>query len=513
MSAILATASAKLIDPVIQVARHSQQDPGALLASVGIDPEHIAHSGARIPAALFSSLLLELAQRTGNPRLALRIGEATQPRMLGSVGFLMSTAANLRQAYQLLNDYLPLLIEGVHLSLEQEAEQVTLVLDLADDNDRPLVEWLLAGLHNWTRWLTGKQVPLVNVDFAFPEPASAQSYEQFFAAEVRFNADRNRLRFSASHLELRCLDANEEMQRLHQSFADQLLSSAGRDGTLVAQIKSLIRNQLSSHQAISRQQVAAHLNLSLRTMQRKLDQQGTPFQTLFDQTRKDLALQLIQRGDSSFGEIAFQLGFSGLSAFQKAFKRWTGMAPGAYRNAQRPVTILPVRSQPRALSDLIGTHGVVEEQFYPLALQLLTQISEWQQRNLKRPLLSPARIGISSDDQQDYRLTLIDPEPLNRPELLEQLNYEAPETSLALPYAVDQRSELYQLGCLFYCLLHGHPPYQAPDPGELLQAHLQQSPVLNPNLSTALSRILIKLLALPAEERYQSLTGLQSDLK
>ncbi|MEH6651712.1 MAG: AraC family transcriptional regulator ligand-binding domain-containing protein [Motiliproteus sp.] len=510
----LATASAKLIDPVLQVARHSQQDPSLLLASIGIEADSIGQAGARIPAALFSSLLKELAQRTDNPRLALRVGEATQPRMLGSVGFLMATAPTLGQAYHSLNDYLPLLIEGLNLSLEQDEEQVTLVLDLADDTDRVLVEWFLACLHNWMRWLTGKQIPLTRVDFAFSEPASAQTYEQFFAAEVSFNADRNRLRFSANYLELSCLDANEEMQRLHQTFADQLLSSAGRDGALVAQVKSLIRNRLgSSNQPINRQQVADQLNLSLRTLQRKLDQQGTHFQALFDQTRKDLALQLIQRGGQNFGEIAYQLGFSSLSAFQKAFKRWTDMAPGSYRNSQRPKTLIPYRSQPQSLADLIGTSGLSEQKFYPLALQLLELVQNWRQHGLKRLLLSPARISVVTDDLLDYRVTLVDPEPFEPPSLLEQLSYEAPEASLALPYAVDDRSELYQLGCLFYCTLHGQPPYTQNEPSELLRTHIQQSPLLDPNLSVALIQILKKLLAVPAEERYQSINGLKLDLK
>lgn len=513
-SSNLATASAKLIDPVLQVARHSQQDPSALLASIGIEPDSISQAGARIPAALFSGLLKELAQSTSNPRLALRVGEATQPRMLGSVGFLMATAPTLGQAYQSLNDYLPLLIEGLNLSLEQDDELVTLVLDLADDTDRVLVEWFLACLHNWMRWLTGKQIPLVRVDFAFSEPSSAQAYEQFFAAEVGFNADRNRLRFSATYLELSCLDANEEMQRLHQTFADQLLTSAGRDGALVAQVKSLIRNRLgSSNQPINRQQVADQLNLSLRTLQRKLDQQGTHFQALFDQTRKDMALQLIQRGGRNFGEIAYQLGFSSLSAFQKAFKRWTAMAPGSYRNSQRPKTLIPYRSQPQSLADLIGDSGLSEQKFYPLALQLLALVKDWRQHGLKRLLLSPARISLITDDLLDYRVTLVDPEPFEPPSLLEQLAYDAPEASLALPYAVDDRSELYQLGCLFYCILHGQPPYSHSEPGELLRTHLQQSPLLDPNLSAPLTLILKKLLAVPAEERYQSINGLQLDLK
>lgn len=510
---MITTASAKLIDPVLQVARHVRQDPNTLLSHIGLPPEAINNAGARIPAALFSSLLRELAQRCGNPRIALRTGEATQPRMLGSVGFLISTAPTLGVALRLLNDYLPLLIEGVHLSLEQQQDDAELVLDLQQDDDRPLVEWLLACLHSWPRWLIGQQMPLRQVEMAFAPPPAPMLYEQFFAAEVQFNAPRNRLRFPAQLLQQPCLEANEELHRHHRQFADQLLSSAGRDGALVAQVKSLIRNQIAAGDAaIGREQVAEALHLSLRTLQRKLDQQGTHFQALYDQTRQDMALQLIQRGDKSFGEIAYQLGFSGLSAFQKAFKRWTGLPPGLYRTEQRPRTLVPEQELPRTLADRIAQGGIHEAELYPLAL-LLLELVQQRPRNAPPPLLHPALIHLDADRRGGQHLRLSEAPPSNTLSLSEELAFSAPEANGLLPERLRPATQLYEVGVLLYALLHGQPPLHNLDATSLLRGQLEHSPSFDPQLSPPLRALLHKLLTLEMEQRYQTFDGLAQDLR
>jgi len=507
------TASAKLIDPVLQVARHFQQDSAGLLHRIGITPEAIDSAGARIPAALFSTLLQELALNTDNPRIALRCGEATQPRMLGSVGFLMATAPTLGDAYRLLNDYLPLLIEGVHLSLEQQEDGASLLLDLQDDGDRPLAEWLLACLHSWPRWLIGKQMPLRQVDLAFAEPLAPALYEQFFAAEVQFNADRNRLYFAAEVLQQPCLDANEELHRHHLQFADQLLSSATRDGALVAQVKGLIRTRIAAGDAlVSRDQVAAQLHLSLRTLQRKLDQHDTHFQALYDHTRRDMALQLIHRGDRSFGEIAYQLGFSGLSAFQKAFKRWTGQAPGRYRTSQRPRTIVPDQPLARTLADRVAQGVLDETAFYPIALQLI-DLLQGLKPHQPPPLLHPALINLRTDERGALLLSLSGTAPHAALPLAEQVAYSAPEANGLLPDRPRRATQLYELGCLYYFLLQGHPPHRAGDISVLLRAQLQHTVVADSALPAPLRALLHKLLALELDARYQTLGGLEQDLR
>lgn len=341
------TATTKLLEPVLQLAQHYRLDQTGILESASLTHEEFAIPGARFPASAYGQILQTLAQASDNPRIALNLGEATQPRILGSIGFLMSTAATLGKAYQALIDYLPLLLEGAIIQMEQSVEGTRLTLELNEPELQP-VEYLLACLINWPRWLTGHQIPVRLVQLAFPEPDNLLPYQQFFAAEVQFDAPRNQLLLASDYLSLSCLDANPEMHQLHREFADSLLSKSAQQSALTAQTRNLIRRQLAEGKGcIRREQIAASVGLSLRTLQRKLGLLGTNFQDIYDQTRRDVCLQLIQRGQLSFGEIAFQLGFSNQSAFQKAFKRWMGVAPSQYRQQIKPVAFIETSSTAR----------------------------------------------------------------------------------------------------------------------------------------------------------------------
>lgn len=343
----IATASSKLLEPILQLASH--YDSGAdgdsdslrhqILSAASLSDTDFTRPDARFPADHFSPVLSRLAAASGNPHITLRLAEATQPRMLGSIGFLISTSETLGQALHILEDYLPILFEGAQLELHQNGQDMQLqLLFEAESVEQNVVEYFLACLLNWPRWLTGRQIPVSAVEMAFPQPEKLTTYRQFFAAEVSFQAERHCIHLPVSYLTLPCVDANREMHQLHKEFADSLLSKTGEKKALTAQIRALIRQQLLTQgEAIRREQIAQQLGLSLRTLQRKLGELETNFQTLYDQTRQELCLQLIQRGQLSFGEIAFQLGFSNQSAFQKAFKRWMGMAPSQYRQQLEPI--------------------------------------------------------------------------------------------------------------------------------------------------------------------------------
>lgn len=338
------TASAKLLEPVLQLIQHFRLDQAQILDIAALTSAELAKPDARFPTSAYGQILQALAQATDNPRIALNLGEATQPRMLGSIGFLMSSAETLGKAYQALTDYLPVLLEGALIQMEQTVDGTLLSLEL-NDPELPPVEYLLACMINWPRRLTGHQVPVRLVQLAFPEPENPLPYQQFFAAEVRFDAPRNQLLFASDYLALGCLDANPEMHQLHREFADSLLSKSAQQSALTAQTRNLIRRQLAEGQGcVRREQIAEAVGLSLRTLQRKLGQLGTNFQDIYDQTRREVCLQLIQQGRLSFGEITFQLGFSNQSAFQKAFKRWMGVAPSHYRQQIKPLAVIETSS-------------------------------------------------------------------------------------------------------------------------------------------------------------------------
>ncbi|RDE24835.1 helix-turn-helix domain-containing protein [Motiliproteus coralliicola] len=345
------TVSARLLEPVLQLARHFRTDGGQsphaqLLQIAGLTESEFTKPGSRFPSINYPGVLEQLVQLSNNPLISLSLGEATQPRMLGSVGFLMSTSDNLEQAYRSLIDYLPLLHEEAVLELQQTSQATVLTLEL-NRNDPAIIDYLLACLINWPRWLTGHQVAVQKVRLSHPEPDDKRPYQQFFAAETEFGSTQNQLWLSSDYLSLPCLDANAEMHQLHREFADALLSQSGQQGALIAQTRNLVRQQLIEHQlSVSREQVAEQLGMSLRTLQRKLGQLETSFQEVHDQTRRDLCLQMIQRGELSFGEIAYQLGFSNQSAFQKAFKRWMKQPPSEYRKQVRPLPLEPSAHQP-----------------------------------------------------------------------------------------------------------------------------------------------------------------------
>ena len=380
------TALAKLLDPLLTLAHHHGLEPQQLLASEQLNQEDLQKPGARFAAHSYEPLLERLSDHTGNPLIALRLGEVTQPRMLGSTGFLMSTAETLQGAYQVLIDYLPLLYEGAVLELEQTLEGSWLTLALNDEARKP-TEYFLACLVNWPRWLTGHQIPAQRLEVTFPAPDNPQAWQRFFAAEIEFDAPRNRVLLASDYLSLACVDSNAEMHQLHREFADSLLSTSVQQSALIAQTRNLIRQQLSEGDGcIRREQVAAAVNLSLRTLQRKLGQLGTSFQEIYDQSRREHCLQLIQRGQYSFGEIAYRLGFANLSAFQKAFKRWMGMAPSQYRTQLRPASL---QAPDNSRSEQAVSHWYdqpdAEQQLRPL----LNQLSDFSLNLLQWAALCP----------------------------------------------------------------------------------------------------------------------------
>lgn len=397
------SASAKLLEPVLQLARHFPQQSDQtlhqqLLSSAGLTEAEFSKPGARFAVSCYPDVLQTLADASGNPLITLSLGEATQPRLLGSIGFLMATATTLEQAYQSLIDYLPLLIEGAVLEMQPTPEGSLLTLEL-NQNDPRAIEYFLACLVNWPRWLTGRQVQAHAVRLALSEPDNIQPYQQFFAAEVEFGAARNQVLLNSEYLSLSCLDANGEMHQLHREFADSLLSKSNQQGALIAQTRNLIRQQLAEGgSSVRREQVADTLGLSLRTLQRKLGLLGTNFQDLYDQTRRDLCLQLIQRGLLSFGEITFQLGFANQSAFQKAFKRWMGVAPSQYRKQIKPQIPEPlsIGSEQSPDADWLQQENLQQE--FRQRLSSLTSFS--------RELLDWAAIGgVSNDLSELARVT------------------------------------------------------------------------------------------------------------
>ncbi|MGB1237850.1 MAG: AraC family transcriptional regulator ligand-binding domain-containing protein, partial [Pseudomonadales bacterium] len=314
-------------------AQHQRLDIDALLTQLCVDPSQLDTPGKRYPVSTLVTLLDQLCDLSGNPAFALKAAEAVQPRMLGNLGFAMSTASTFFAACQTLADYCALAFEGLRIHLESRGEQGVISLNF-EQNSPNLVAFFIACICNWSRWLTGNQLPAICVELTCQD-SQARIFNQLLAGELHFDCTHNQIAFATRYLSTPCLEANAEMHRLHCQFADTLLLQSAQHSAVISQAKVQIRQHIEQREhdptPVRREDIARGLNMSLRTFQRKLHSVHSNFQDLYDQVRHESCLNLLADHDLSLGQISYRLGFANPSAFQKAFKRWTGVTASEHR--------------------------------------------------------------------------------------------------------------------------------------------------------------------------------------
>lgn len=180
-------------------------------------------------------------------------------------------------------------------------------------------------------WLAARRIPLAGVEYRCAAPAHAGEVDRLFQAKVAFDCERYRLWFDARWLDLPQVQNTQSLREFLQQAPANLLVKY-RDRTSVTdRIRRLLRSRLHG-ELPSLDEVARTLAMTPQTLSRRLREEGQGFQALKDDLRRDTAIELLQRPDLTLLDIAAQLGFSEASTFHRAFKKWTGVAPGEYRH-------------------------------------------------------------------------------------------------------------------------------------------------------------------------------------
>jgi AraC-like DNA-binding protein len=178
------------------------------------------------------------------------------------------------------------------------------------------------------RNLCGPEWRPVEVLFAHRRPEDVRPFRRFFRAPLRFDAERTALVFSADWLKLRLPEADAELQKLLQEQIDALEARHGDE--FPEQVRSVLRTGLLTGHARA-DQVAALFSMHSRTLTRRLDAFGTSFKALADEGRSEIAHQLLQNTKLDVSQIAASLDYADASAFTRAFRRWSGTTPAAWR--------------------------------------------------------------------------------------------------------------------------------------------------------------------------------------
>lgn len=305
-------------------------DPAPIIAGAGLAPGTLDDPANRIPYEGYARLLRDAAARTGCPHFGLLAGGAWHLSDLGKTGELIRHAPTVGQGLEefIVHHHLNS-AGGVAFLLRREGfvDFGYAIYTPVAVSTSPIYDGVMAAVANILREICGEAWEPSEVLLPRAAPADAGPYRRHFQAPVRFGAEFAALRFPESWLARPVEGADPA--RLRQARAH--VNAAGR-ATIVLRTSRALRTLLL-HGKFSGDDVAQSLALHRRTLNRRLSAEGTTFQQVLDRVRFAMAKELLQESGLSIPEIATALGYADYVSFTRAFKRWSGSPPGAWRKA------------------------------------------------------------------------------------------------------------------------------------------------------------------------------------
>ncbi len=293
---------------------------------------HLSDQG-RVPLRMFEMTLDAGSTLLHDPCLGARAGTHCSRSPWGMVNYLGMSAANTRQAVESMQRFSRLLIDQGDMVLSEiDSKTICLSWQLAPRQQvsRQLVEFFFANWYRVNKPLLEKGCDFREVHFSHPDDGNAQELARLFEAPVHFSRKINAVHFSKAFLDQPTRYPHPTIHKSLEQAALIELSNLHFEDRIIKEVRDCIVNQLA--EGVPRlEEVSAQLGIAPRTLQRRLNNTETSYKSLVDEARKERSLGLISRSELGLLEISAELGFSDQSAFQKAFKRWYGQAPGRYR--------------------------------------------------------------------------------------------------------------------------------------------------------------------------------------
>lgn len=328
-----ATIFAPAMDMTWKVVQTYGVDPEALFKEQGIDARKIADPNARVNKAAINRVWARASEFIDEPGFALKVADFLHPSHLGALGYAWLASTSLKTALNRLSRYVHFVADDVEVGLEQTDDGVVVAIvergvtrrmPWASDSSLTIVVALC-------RMNCGSGFNPVKVELQHAKPADSSVYFGFFKCPVYFGCDIDRVTLPVELVDRKLPSANPQLAQLSDQVMIQALARLNKE-KIVPRVKAVIIDHLPSGN-VSDEQVAAELNMSTRALQRKLHDKGTTFKGVLTEVRQELADKYIRNNQLSLTEISFMLGFSEVSSFSRAFKRWTGESPSDYREA------------------------------------------------------------------------------------------------------------------------------------------------------------------------------------
>lgn len=333
------------------VARLTPEATAGALQSAGIQRELLTLPDARVSASSFARLWMAVAQELDDEFFGLD----RRSMKVGSFALLtqaLITSGDLSRALKRCLNGFALFLDQIHAALAicDGVATVTVTNQISPPAHRLFAdETYLVMVHGLMCWLIGKRIPLIGVQFAHPKPVHAEEHAVMFSHDLTYGVPETAFQFQASYLDASVVQTVDNMRAFLRNAPQSVFLKYKNEDSWTARLRHRLRTVSGTDWPLL-EDMATAFQVAPTTLRRRLDAEGTSYQSIKDQLRRDAAIHHLCHSGMAISEIAHRLGFQEPSAFHRAFKKWTGAQPGEYRTRQARWTgpKPPAKASPRA---------------------------------------------------------------------------------------------------------------------------------------------------------------------
>ncbi|MEH6580877.1 MAG: AraC family transcriptional regulator [Halioglobus sp.] len=331
-------ASVPAVKQYLQAAQACGVDYESLLADANIHPEALQDNNKRISTKAMERLLALLIPASKDPCFGLHTARLVEPASYSVLGYINLNCSTLRETLANTAVFEKIVGDMGKSSTQIEGGFVTQRWDCSFTDPlvrRHVIENVLGSWGVYLRDFAHLDTTLADCiwfEHSAPEsPELMKDYTELFGCDVLFDQAASGFRFKEELLDIGLPQADKKLLKTLLDHATQILLEIDRDQPITIRVKNLLRLMLKEKEPSSAQ-IAEILNMSSRTLQRKLNAEDTQYKTVLNDVRLELALYYLENTTLSLDQIAYELGYSEARSFYRGFKQWTGRTAGSYRN-------------------------------------------------------------------------------------------------------------------------------------------------------------------------------------
>ena len=326
--------TARTVQMVIDACAALGVDTGAVLTAAEIDPAVVADPEGRVSLDQMRTFWSEAVSRSGDPAIGLHAAQHIPHGLYGLIDYLFGYAPTVGDGIGLMMRYLPLLNNWIVPTIDVDHDYATLSLDVVWRGiPRTSAEYVFAMLVVRGRavWRVDWAPALIRFEFPAPRPPEPLGeHARVFGCGIEFGSDATQMIMERAVWDTEVTTADPGLVAFLRAQADEVLRQLPAASGFVDDVRQVVRVGLAEA-GHSIEQVAAQLDTSPRTLQRRLAEEDTSYAVVVDEVRLETAKQALADPTNSLAEIAFLIGFEEQSSFSRAFKRWTGISPSEHR--------------------------------------------------------------------------------------------------------------------------------------------------------------------------------------